>query len=70
MLESASRSVDKLSEKIAEVKENDAQRLQDEYAKLVEGMQDADQPPPAVNDEMAMIRRQDEDVLSNPGKWL
>ena len=68
MLESASRSVDKLSEKIAEVKENDAQRLQDEYAKLVEGMQDADQPPAAANDEMAMIRRQDEDVLSNPGK--
>lgn len=68
MLESATRSVDKLSERIAEVKENDAQRLQDEYAKLVEGMQDADQPPVVANDEMAMIRRQDEDVLSNPGR--
>lgn len=67
MLESASRSVDRLSEKISEVKENDAQRLQDEYAKLVEGMQDSDERP--RNDEMAMIRRQEEDVLSNPGEW-
>ncbi|TIB12971.1 hypothetical protein E3P77_01533 [Wallemia ichthyophaga] len=64
MLESASRSVDRLSDKISEAKQNDAQRLQDEYAKLVEGMQDSDAPPP--NDEMAMIRRQEEDVLSNP----
>lgn len=65
MLESASRSVDRLSDKISEAKQNDAQRLQDEYAKLVEGMQDSDAPLP--NDEMAMIRRQEEDVLSNPG---
>ena len=66
MLESASRSVDRLSDKISEVKESDAQRLQDEYSKLVEGMQDSDGPPPP-NDEMAMIRRQEEDVLANPG---
>ncbi|TIA91592.1 hypothetical protein E3P99_01006 [Wallemia hederae] len=65
MLESASRSVDRLSDKISEVKESDAQRLQDEYSKLVEGMQDSDGPPPP-NDEMAMIRRQEEDVLANP----
>ncbi|KAG6890699.1 DNA-dependent ATPase of the nucleotide excision repair factor 4 complex [Termitomyces sp. Mi166 len=41
MLDSATRSVTKLSEKIEEVKTTDAAKLQDEYARLVEGLQDA-----------------------------
>ncbi|ODO09390.1 hypothetical protein I350_02990 [Cryptococcus amylolentus CBS 6273] len=41
MLESAARSVNKLSDKIAEIKETDAQKLTDEYQKLVEGLQQA-----------------------------
>lgn len=69
MLDSATRSVDKLSDKINEIKENDAQRLQDEYSKLVEGLQDADKPLES-NDEMSLIRRQDDDILANPGEVL
>ncbi|KAI0950386.1 DNA-dependent ATPase of the nucleotide excision repair factor 4 complex [Taiwanofungus camphoratus] len=41
MLDSAARSVGKLGEKIEEIKKTDASKLQDEYAKLVEGLQDA-----------------------------
>ncbi|KAJ8584284.1 DNA repair helicase [Rhizopogon salebrosus TDB-379] len=41
MLDSASRSVVKLSEKIEEIKKTDAAKLQDEYAKLVEGLQES-----------------------------
>ncbi|KAF9792406.1 hypothetical protein BJ322DRAFT_1029056 [Thelephora terrestris] len=41
MLESATRSVTKLGEKIDEIKKTDASKLQDEYAKLVEGLQEA-----------------------------
>ncbi|KAF8136351.1 hypothetical protein EV363DRAFT_1319374, partial [Boletus edulis] len=41
MLDSASRSVTKLGEKIDEIKITDAAKLQDEYAKLVEGLQEA-----------------------------
>ncbi|KAF9005645.1 hypothetical protein BDQ17DRAFT_1353521 [Cyathus striatus] len=41
MLDSASRSVTRLGEKIDEIKTTDAAKLQDEYAKLVEGLQDA-----------------------------
>ncbi|KAF9532977.1 transcription factor TFIIH complex subunit Rad15 [Crepidotus variabilis] len=41
MLESAGRSVIKLSEKIEEIKTTDAAKLQDEYAKLVEGLQES-----------------------------
>ncbi|KAK7054910.1 TFIIH/NER complex ATP-dependent 5'-3' DNA helicase subunit [Paramarasmius palmivorus] len=40
MLDSAARSVGKLSDKIEEVKTKDAAKLQDEYAKLVEGLQE------------------------------
>ncbi|KAG5642195.1 DNA-dependent ATPase of the nucleotide excision repair factor 4 complex [Asterophora parasitica] len=40
MLDSAARSVSKLGEKIEEIKTTDAAKLQDEYAKLVEGLQD------------------------------
>lgn len=41
MLDSAVRSIGKLGEKIEEVKMADAEKLQDEYAKLVEGLHDA-----------------------------
>ncbi|KAI0006029.1 DNA repair helicase [Russula compacta] len=40
MLDAAARSVDKLADKIDE-KKTDASKLQDEYAKLVEGLQEA-----------------------------
>ncbi|KAG7452521.1 DNA repair helicase [Guyanagaster necrorhizus] len=40
MLDSASRSIGKLGEKIEEIKTTDAAKLQNEYAKLVEGLQD------------------------------
>ncbi|KIJ24427.1 hypothetical protein M422DRAFT_168392 [Sphaerobolus stellatus SS14] len=43
MLDSASRSVTKLGEQIEEIKKTDASKLQDEYAKLVEGLQAADE---------------------------
>jgi DNA excision repair protein ERCC-2 len=41
MLDAAARSVDKLADKIDEIKKTDASKLQDEYAKLVEGLQEA-----------------------------
>ncbi|KAI0054070.1 DNA repair helicase [Auriscalpium vulgare] len=41
MLDSAARSVNKLADKIEEIKTTDASKLQDEYAKLVEGLQEA-----------------------------
>jgi DNA excision repair protein ERCC-2 len=55
MLESAARSVNKIGDKIEEIKRTDASKLQDEYEKLVAGLQDA-------ND-----RREEEDMLANPG---
>ncbi|KAL5511873.1 RAD3 [Sanghuangporus vaninii] len=54
MLDSAVRSVIKLGEKVEEIKINDASRLQDEYAKLVEGLQDADEA------------RQEDMIMANP----
>lgn len=54
MLDSAARSVNKLSDKIAEIKEIDAKKLEDEYAKLVEGLQEANE------------RAEDEDMLVSP----
>ncbi|KAI0818617.1 DNA repair helicase [Irpex lacteus] len=41
MLDSAARSVTRLGDKIEEIKKTDASKLQDEYAKLVEGLQEA-----------------------------
>ncbi|KAG1827294.1 uncharacterized protein BJ212DRAFT_1443407 [Suillus subaureus] len=41
MLDSAARSVVKLGEKIEEIKKTDTAKLQDEYAKLVEGLQES-----------------------------
>ncbi|KIM33127.1 hypothetical protein M408DRAFT_325951 [Serendipita vermifera MAFF 305830] len=43
MLDSAVRSVTKLGEKIEEIKLTDASKLQDEYAKLVAGLQEHDE---------------------------
>uniref|UniRef100_A0A0W0F956 DNA 5'-3' helicase n=1 Tax=Moniliophthora roreri TaxID=221103 RepID=A0A0W0F956_MONRR len=40
MLDSAARSIGKLGDRIEEVKTKDAAKLQDEYAKLVEGLQE------------------------------
>lgn len=40
MLDSASRSIVKLGDRIDEIKTTDAAKLQDEYAKLVEGLQE------------------------------
>ncbi|WFD33767.1 DNA helicase [Malassezia cuniculi] len=40
MLDSAYRSVNKLAEKVDEVKASDAAKLQEEYARLVEGLQE------------------------------
>ncbi|KAF6765199.1 hypothetical protein DFP72DRAFT_870412 [Ephemerocybe angulata] len=42
MLDSASRSIVKLGDRIDEIKTTDAAKLQDEYAKLVEGLQEPD----------------------------
>ena len=55
MLESAARSVNKIGDKIEEIKRTDASKLQDEYEKLVAGLQDANE------------RREEEDMLANPG---
>ncbi|EJD44056.1 DNA repair helicase [Auricularia subglabra TFB-10046 SS5] len=41
MLDSAARSVTRLGDQIEEIKKTDASKLQDEYAKLVEGLQEA-----------------------------
>ncbi|KAF8517532.1 hypothetical protein BU17DRAFT_49728 [Hysterangium stoloniferum] len=54
MLDSAARSVGKLGDKIDEIKQTDASKLQDEYAKLVEGLQEADDA------------REEEVLLANP----
>ncbi|KDQ14081.1 hypothetical protein BOTBODRAFT_132974 [Botryobasidium botryosum FD-172 SS1] len=43
MLDAAARNVTKLGDKIDEIKKTDASKLQDEYAKLVEGLQEADE---------------------------
>ncbi|KAG8741353.1 DNA-dependent ATPase of the nucleotide excision repair factor 4 complex [Ceratobasidium sp. 414] len=43
MLDAAARSVVKLGDKIEEIKATDATRLQEEYEKLVEGLQEADE---------------------------
>ncbi|KAF5330740.1 hypothetical protein D9619_005756 [Psilocybe cf. subviscida] len=41
MMDAAGRSVTKLADKIEEIKTTDAAKLQDEYAKLVEGLQES-----------------------------
>ncbi|KAM6500526.1 Protein of unknown function (DUF1227) domain containing protein [Amanita muscaria] len=54
MLDSAARSIGKLGERIQEIKATDAARLQDEYAKLVEGLQEAAE------------RRDSDEFMTNP----
>ncbi|GAA5984948.1 hypothetical protein JCM11641_005595 [Rhodosporidiobolus odoratus] len=54
MLETAARSVEKLSETIEEMKQKDASKLEDEYRRLVEGL--------AANEENV----EDEDFMANP----
>jgi DNA excision repair protein ERCC-2 len=58
MLESAARSVNKIADKIEEIKRTDASKLQDEYEKLVAGLAEA-------NDS-----REDEDMMNSPGKLI
>ncbi|WVQ73727.1 hypothetical protein IAR50_003307 [Cryptococcus sp. DSM 104548] len=55
MLESAARSVNKLSDKIAEIKETDAQKLTDEYQKLVEGLQQANDEDGGAEDNDMLV---------------
>ncbi|KAF9264691.1 DNA repair helicase [Marasmius fiardii PR-910] len=45
MLDSAARSIGKLNDKIDEMKATDAAKLQDEYEKLVEGLQEESDAP-------------------------
>jgi DNA excision repair protein ERCC-2 len=56
ILDAAGKSVTKLGEKIEEMKDTDAQKLQDEYAKLVEGLQGPEEANP------------EDDMLANPGQ--
>jgi DNA excision repair protein ERCC-2 len=53
-LRKATRGANNLERKISELKETDAQKLQDEYNKLVEGLREADEA------------RQEEAFMSNP----
>lgn len=54
-LRKASRGAQNLETKIAEMKEKDKEKLVDEYAKLVEGLKDAEEA------------RKEEAFISNPG---
>jgi DNA excision repair protein ERCC-2 len=54
-LRKATRGAQNLERKISEMKETDAEKLQSEYAKLVEGLRDADQA------------REEDAFMSNPG---
>ncbi len=54
-LRRATRGAQNLENKIAEMKETDADKLKNEYAKLVEGLRDADEA------------REEDAFMSNPG---
>jgi len=54
-LRKASRGANNLERKVSEMKTTDAQKLQDEYAKLVEGLREADEA------------RQEDSFMANPG---
>lgn len=54
MLDTAARNVETLTEKIAEIKEKDASKLEDEYRRLVEGLQQSEE------------NVEDEDFMANP----
>jgi DNA excision repair protein ERCC-2 len=55
MLDAAARSVQALTERVEEIKRTDASKLQDEYRKLVEGLQEAE------------VQRDEDAFMSNPG---
>jgi len=55
-LRKATRGAQNLERKIAEMKGSDADKLKNEYAKLVEGLRDADEA------------RQEDAFMSNPGR--
>ena len=57
-LRKATRGANNLERKITEMKSSDADKLQDEYAKLVEGLRDADE----ARDEGAF--------MANPGMYV
>jgi DNA excision repair protein ERCC-2 len=57
-LRKATRGANNLERKITELKETDAQKLQDEYNKLVEGLREADEA------------RTEDAYMVNPGKLL
>jgi DNA excision repair protein ERCC-2 len=57
-LRKATRGAGNLERKIADLKESDAQKLQDEYQKLVEGLREADEA------------RNEEAFMANPGPYL
>jgi DNA excision repair protein ERCC-2 len=57
-LRKASRGANNLERKISDLKETDAQKLQDEYQKLVEGLREADEA------------RAEETFMANPGWFL
>jgi DNA excision repair protein ERCC-2 len=54
-LRKATRGAQNLERKISEMKDTDAEKLQNEYAKLVEGLRDADEA------------REEDAFMSNPG---
>jgi DNA excision repair protein ERCC-2 len=56
-LRKATRGAQNLERKISEMKHTDAEKLQNEYAKLVEGLRDADQA------------REEDAFMSNPGAY-
>lgn len=56
-LRKATRGAQNLENKIAEMKDSDADKLKNEYAKLVEGLRDADEA------------REEDAFMSNPGEF-
>ncbi|GAA5873221.1 hypothetical protein JCM8547_008605 [Rhodosporidiobolus lusitaniae] len=65
MLDTAARSVEKLSETIEEMKQKDASKLEDEYRRLVEGLSAADNNEEG-GDGAVGRRAEDEDFMANP----
>lgn len=55
-LRKATRGAQNLETKISEMKDTDAEKLQNEYAKLVEGLREADEA------------REEDTFMSNPGR--
>ena len=54
-LRKATRGANNLERKITEMRSSDAEKLQNEYSKLVEGLRDADES------------RQEDEFMANPG---